>query len=580
MGTLATRSPRRLGDRRKKPAERPWNRDFWGDSWASWHEYDTHEEERPYYPPGNDVSLSCRRDTLLPRSEVERQALAWRPRLFPEQSSFASPRLASLVGPASYSRLQRLVQSSAAVEFPDEIRSFLEVHGLTWPVSGVVDTIPRLALRVLLGLHGLGGPDEIDWGSLEERLLGMLVAPSPGALLAPLLAFHEAISRGPEALREALSRTPWHEDWLPLAPWLAATWIPAERERILAHARGSGLALAAVKAWLEGPRKAFSLDRGRTSGAGGAAALVMATGGGSLRGLDYPEFRLLSRTCLAELSPAQLTTLREIRTSWLQIRGMVGDPARGLPALLALVAPSLWDELDREVRGSLVATLLRSLRSYVGLRNDPAMASVRLRRSHLVAFWQRLSPDHRSLDLRYLYPRERASEGLVLALLSELHQPLVADDGLQLRLKEALIEAARLVASCHGVDTLTDVNGAVDSLATGVLLNELLRCFDHAPLELLQELGFDPRQGLPRLQGGQGSRVNHPRRERRGFWPQRSTSESETSRPSVSASLAGLPHRLHRLPRRFDGGSLLCVASPARAPRSRPRGPCGHISGT
>jgi hypothetical protein len=306
----------------------------------------------------------------------------------------------------------------------------------------------------------------------------------------------------------------------------------------------------------------------------------MATGGGSLRGLDYPEFRLLSRTCLAELSPAQLTTLREIRTSWLQIRGMVGDPARGLPALLALVAPSLWDELDREVRGSLVATLLRSLRSYVGLRNDPAMASVRLRRSHLVAFWQRLSPDHRSLDLRYLYPRERASEGLVLALLSELHQPLVADDGLQLRLKEALIEAARLVASCHGVDTLTDVNGAVDSLATGVLLNELLRCFDHAPLELLQELGFDPRQGLPRLQGGQGSRVNHPRRERRGFWPQRSTSESETSRPSVSASLAGLPHRLHRLPRRFDGGSLLCVASPARAPRSRPRGPCGHISGT
>ena len=73
----------------------------------------------------------------------------------------------------------------------------------------------------------------------------------------------------------------------------------------------------------------------------------MATGGGSLRGLDYPEFRLLSRTCLAELSPAQLTTLREIRTSWLQIRGMVSDPARGLPALLALVAVLLWLFSDR-----------------------------------------------------------------------------------------------------------------------------------------------------------------------------------------------------------------------------------------
>jgi hypothetical protein len=322
-----------------------------------------------------------------------------------------------------------------------------------------------------------------------------------------ILAFHEAIFEEGSGLRGPLARAPWHEGWLPLVPWIAASLRPSEMAPRMEGPRGSWIALASVKAWLAGPCDRVSLDGERTCGAGVAAfPEVMARGGGSLASLDYPSFRLVNRSSFAELSPEQRQRLTEIRGQWVQVQAAACNPERGLHALFSLVAPSLWGDLPAEARSALTTTLLRSIAAYLGLRRDPAMASLRLRRSHLVTFGERHFPPGKSpRNLHHGHPTERVVEGLVLALLSELHQPVFEEESLQVRLKEMLIESARLVACCHGVYWLPEVDFAQEWNPGSLLLNELLRCVDHAPLELLQALGMDPRQGLPKLRGGQGS---------------------------------------------------------------------------
>jgi HEAT repeat protein len=425
------------------------------------------------------------------------------------------PTIAHLLTSATYGRLRGLVKP-APVEhraLPAALEAFVRRHGLSLDADAPVCSLPRLALLPLARREGVASLVEPDWPVLKEALLQALLAAPPAddaEAECVALAFHEAIVNGPEGTREALARAPWHEDWAPLAGWLLSATFGdwGERER---QGRGSRLTLrnlreAASRYCARGPQ----LPQGEARHAPQVRTLL-AAGGGSLRSLDYPAFRVVGHVALVELTPEQDCELRAVAEAIVRYRQIVHDPRRGAEGLLREIAPGLWSELAAETRAGLVERLRLSTLAYIGLRRLPGLARARLRRSHLVEYWQRPGPrPHESAEAGGVEADEdagaRALEGLVLALLSELHQPHGDDEAKRAPLKELLIEAARAAACCYAWQPLPPVRR--DDLASAAgLVDALLRCFDHAPRELAQALGVDPSQGLPRLRGGQPGAV-------------------------------------------------------------------------
>lgn len=425
--------------------------------------------------------------------------------LHPEQTGQEPPRLLHLVDAATRARLQALVRVDAGVVLPPGVEAFLAKYGLEYRPSGVAGSVGEVALRSVLRERQVTPVGEVDWAAVERGLLGALRGePAAGAELV-VLAFHEAIFFGPGELREALARAPWGEGWLPLAPWLSAALGLGEVGELLRGARGSWLALRCMRRWqVQGRRWALSLDQARVSGAGQALGAVLASGGGSLESLDYPEFSLVCRAELVELGREQGLSLFALAARLCDLQASFFSPSRGLSWLLSSVSPGVWGGLSAEVRGELVSTLQRSAAAYVLLRRVGGFETARVRRSQLVDFWQKPGAPRLGGGWAWLLqqaPPDRLVEGVVLALLSELHQPHGEEEGQQAGLKELLIEAARAAAVLHGWQGVA-LPGQGDMAAAAEAIGAMVRCFDHAPLELLQALGMDQRQGLPRLQGG------------------------------------------------------------------------------
>jgi hypothetical protein len=372
-------------------------------------------------------------------------------------------------------------------------------------------TLPELAKLSRLRREGLT-PVEPDWAALKGPLLAALSASPPAGeaeLEATALAFHEAAAEGPPSLRRALASAGWHEGWAPVACWLLSAELGDWRTRAR-QARGSSLAFQTMRE-AAGARDAYepllarALERGWRSAA--EALPLLTFGGGSMRSLDYPEVRVVSHVALVELTPEQERELADLAEALRHQRRLLDDLWHGPEAFFQSISPGRWGALDPGARDALLGQLRRSMVAYVGLRRVPSLAGARLRRAHLLNYWQRPGPrPHESAaagDADPLGDRDaRALEGFVLALSAELHQPYSNDEAAQATLKELLIEAARVAASCYAWQGLPDVRrGELASAAR--LIDALLRCFDHAPRELAQALALDPAQGLPRLRGGQ-----------------------------------------------------------------------------
>lgn len=491
-------------------------RDLYDDeSWDARYEDDyyryDYDKPPPALPPSDGLAPLGAVEALVQRLTLELHDEELRPRdgeavIVP----YLQPAVAQVLSPSAYGRLAERIKRAEAE------------RGARRPTIGEpsprrdpeppVATLPELAKTARLRRKGEALGAEPDWAALKGALLQALAeAPPSGeaALEAIVLAFHEVVARGPADLRRELSRCVWHDGWASLACWLSSAEFGHWRARAR-QASGSWLALHNLR---EATRRHEHyeplLTRGLEQGSGtveGALALLT-FGGGSLRSLDYPEFRVVGHVALVDLKPEQEQELGELAEGLNRQRQLLNDARRGPEALLSTLSPELWGGLDAEVRRRLVEQIGRSALAYVGLRRVPGLGGVRLRRAHLVEYWQRPGPrPHEIAEARdenpHADPDARALEGLVSALLAELHQPHGGDEAQQTALKELLIEAARAVANCYAWQALPYLRPGDLSSASG-LIDALLRCFDHAPRELAQALGVDPAQGLPRLRGGQ-----------------------------------------------------------------------------
>ncbi|HEU4405348.1 MAG TPA: HEAT repeat domain-containing protein [Polyangiaceae bacterium] len=464
--------------------------------------YDTYDEdydERSYDTPPSALPAS---DGLAPLGPVEALVQRLTFELHDDEGERLDqrPLAARVLTPSAYGRLSGLVKRAAPEGGAPPSR----------PGSAAA-TLPELAKLARRRREGLT-PVEPDWAALRAPLLEALAAAPPAGeadLEALVLALHEALVQGPATLRRALARGAWHEGWAPLACWLLSAELGSFRSRAR-QARGSSLALqnlreAALGRDLDEPLIARALERLWRPAS--QALTLLAFGGGSMRSLDYPEFRVVGHVALVELGREQEQELAALAAALTHQRQLLSELWRGPEALLRALAPELWGALGAEAQSALVGQLRRSTVAYMGLRRVPALAGVRLRRSHLVEYWQRPGPKpHESVTAGDVDPfadhDARATEGLVAALLAELHQPYADDEALQAGLKELLIEAARAAATCYAWQGLPYLQRG-DLASAARLIDALLRCFDHAPRELAQALGLDPAQGLPRLRGGQ-----------------------------------------------------------------------------
>ncbi len=470
-----------------------------------------YDYDRPRYDDEPPAALPPS-DGLAPLGAVESLVARWADVLHPDGAVAPyRPQIAHLLDAGARARLRALVRpAAAAFDAPPALRAFLRRQGLGLEPGAPVATLPRLALSALLRHHGLASAAEPAWGALGDALLAALRRAPPAdeaGLEVIVLAAHEAFVEGPLPLRRELARAAWHDGWAPLAAWPLSAELGGFRARARG-ARGSWLAQRNLRE--EAARRAARGERlpgaAEAAFAGRPLFELLAAGGGSLRSLDYPEFRVVGRAALVELGPEQELELAAIAEELARLRAFVSEPARGLEGLFTALDPELWPALDAGERSGLLEQLGRSAQAYAGLRRVPELATARLRRSHLVDYWRRPAPrPHEAPEAPGGAGPEgaagRALEGLVAALLGELHQPRGGDEAGQHALKELLIEAARVAASCYAWQPLPRPRRG-DLASTAALIDALLRCFDHAPRELLQALGACPRQGLPRLQGG------------------------------------------------------------------------------
>jgi hypothetical protein len=408
---------------------------------------------------------------------------------------------------------------------------FMERHGLSLRPDEPAVTLDDLALRAWLRLHG----EPVVPGEISEmarhQLLAALGSP-PGDLLAQervILGFYEIWSAGPPPLRATLLTAAWHPGWNPLGLWLA------ERSFELPAWRGGGWHGAQLTAGstlvqrniLLGQRLMLSREARlppgwrASEGAHGVigetheqARVLISCGGGTLQSLEYPSFRVVSREVLVDTDPERGARLREvlgglgaIHQIFSASRDLFEEPREGAPhplrELFSRLQPALWSQLNAGERRALESTLQRSAMAFLCLRRLGGVTG-RASRHQLVSFWA--SPEAPDTMSRLRGSRAHCTvdqqiEAVVMALLTELHQPHTADRPRQAALKELLIEAARTLAACYSWED----PGSLDPADPAVFLrtvNALLRSFDHAPLELAQALGLDPQQGLPQLRGG------------------------------------------------------------------------------
>ncbi len=488
------------------------------------------DDEAQYYREDDEQgdeeasgSLEAAEEALVSLGPIEADVLRLIGLVGAGKEAVFQPRMAHLLGPGRYAKLRLQLGASAASPVTQATRDFLEGHGLSLPFTELVESLGGLALRAWQRAHGESPAPLVDWEAITPLLLAALrEAPVASSQEIVILAFYEAITEGPDSLRATLTRSPWHPGWAPLGLWLAGRSAeqfgqPLTRDFGQQGAVGSTLAQECV---LRGQKLLLSYQAPfQLSGWYGSneaqARLLIGCGGGTIRTLDYPAFRVVSREVLVDTDPERSARLRallfeglapiyglfsENRTLFEQPREESPHPLR---SLFSRLQPATWAALDSAESLRLERVLHRSILAYLGLRRL-ATESHRVSRHQLISFWflQESRDTVKSVcgSSRYITVDQQI-EAMVMALLSELHQTHVADKAQQAALKELFIEAIRTLAACYHWETpssllVTDPRFFVDTI------NSMLRVFDHAPLELVQALSLDARQGLPKLRGG------------------------------------------------------------------------------
>jgi hypothetical protein len=233
------------------------------------------------------------------------------------------------------------------------------------------------------------------------------------------------------------------------------------------------------------------------------AQRVLRSGAGSLRRQDYPVFTLACRPSLSMVRPEHLGELHAIGDALASLRvGSSADDAGTLLEALDGVAAhtTTVEQGDRE---ALVAHAC----AYATLRSEVMRGEASpIREAHIRRFATRrgelaTAPPTTLAELRLRFGEERLIEGLAHAMLAFARQPPSGGPAERSTLRRVWTHRLRLLALLYRLPPLP--RGVTDEPEerARVLVEHLVRAFEHAPLELAQALHIPHQQGLPKLAG-------------------------------------------------------------------------------
>ena len=403
-----------------------------------------------------------------------------------------------------WATVEHSARSPRRVELPGEYReSFPDLDDLELRAG---DTIRRGEAAAILALRHLSGSSvsacTVDWSALTHWLLaGTGPNGSAPVEVVTLATLYFALA-APEEMRHALqSRLP--EVWMPLLPLLALGPLAADPDRLRSLDRGFGsrLVLSCLQVRDSGrelPELARRFEEKQTD--------LLRSGAGSLAGLDYPEFSVVSRPEVRIVTDEQAESLREIAA-------ILDDPGetlqRGsLATLLERLTMAGEPEPPEPLPSSVVSSLERyavghALLSEVVLREQRQQRPFPIRKRHVRKFWERLG-DADDVPATFEAAREcHGARPLLAGLASALLAHAAAarsENDLQVDapVREVLIRCLRHAA------LLWSPNPERRERPTDPreLHDHLLATFHHRPLELAQSLGLHHNHGFPLLAGG------------------------------------------------------------------------------
>lgn len=386
-------------------------------------------------------------------------------------------------------------------------------------------------------------PFAVDWEAIEPWLAERLAhEPQPGMFSTLIACAYDFFRSAPAPLLARLlqSSSLWRQGWASLLGYAyqrASDLFPEKAlptaeprgwwglsgayvndtpwERILDAGTGSHLVLNNLKNNLADLTCQPALLKNRYWN--GARKLLMA-GGGSLRRMDYPAFRLVCRPSITLVRLETFTQLTRLAAELCALHAQVTALSRS--SLAEWVARTFETLSPNPLPGDLclriAGTLERHAIAYLMLKERVLRdAFFRLRRRHIQRFWTDCEngkiPFPIPADfaaLRAEFGVEGVKEALVNALLDHFKDDWGAPQDAAQPLKESLLILLRSVTITYHLQAprlprFGEQPSEDDLGHTQEMANFLIQQVEQAPLELAQALWIDPQQGLPRLAGGQ-----------------------------------------------------------------------------